>query len=306
MIRGGILLVGGWLFVSANYCFSEEVSPQNVILITLDGVRSQEFFEGVDKKLEENASGSIFQEFWANLAPKSLIAGKSGEMEVANSYLVSLPAYQSIMAGSLQPCKSNACGRIGVSTLQERLVSEFRNSKDVATFASWESIALAVEKIPGATFVKAGRQDEQEATPPWKHARYDKNTIADAMNYLLTERPRFLYVSLNDADEWGHRNNYPMYVETLRFYDHWLVELSQTLESLENYGKNTTVFVTTDHGRGEGVKWKDHGRSTPSAKKIWFFAFGSAVPQGLVLPPGKKYSHLDIRPAIEKLLIHTQ
>jgi hypothetical protein len=294
-------------------------NQNNVVFMTLDGVRWQELFLGTDPELSDSPRRlSIFTQFWAELAHQGVLFGdlqNKTEMEVSNPILLSLPAYQSIFAGSFQWCLNNDCGRIPTETLQERIQREFHLDKmDVASFASWNRIAFAVEHIDGATFVNAGIQpvldpladDEMERLnqlqvldpPEWHDARRDTYTFAHALRYLKKHQPRFLYISLNDSDEWAHRGNYPAYLKTLRTYDQYINELSKALDDLGDYGKNSTLILATDHGRGAGSSWKDHGPLTQDSKYVWLFA-RSPYTRLRHDQPHSGYSHADIRPTIE-------
>lgn len=295
----------------------------NVILLMLDGVRYQEFFYGVDPNRTDKDSGPTFPFLWSEFAKEGVFFGdkrKGDPMYIANRMRISLPAYHSIMAGRTQDCMTNTCGRITEETIQERLVRESRiHPRQVATIASWVKIRYAAESREGATFVNAGiqplndrtRDDEVDRinreqardTPPWGDARFDKYTWAHSMRYLRAHQPRFMFISLNDADEWGHRGDYRRYVATLRQYDLWIKELIETLSRAGEYGEKTTLIVTTDHGRGETSNWIDHGPLTPDAKHVWLYGRSpktKARPRlGSVAGP---YSHLDIRPTMEAAL----
>ena len=61
-------------------------------------------------------------------------------------------------------------------------------------------------------FVDAGFHPG-DATTPWYFARFDKSTWARAMS-AVEKRPRFLWISLNDADEWAHRGSKDNYQNT--------------------------------------------------------------------------------------------
>ena len=212
--------------------------------------------------------------------------------------MTSLPAYQSIFAGALTGCDGNDCGRIARETFPERLIRELPLTRaSVAVFASWRKIADAVEHAPGAITVDAG-PDGKGAAPEWDDARRDADTFALAMRYLAVQRPRFLYLSFDDSDEWAHRGDLERYRASLLQYDAWLDVLFETLEAMGDYGKHTTVIVTTDHGRGAGARWTEHGPDTPQARKVWLFARGAGVKPGLASAPA---THLDIRPTIEAL-----
>jgi len=256
----------------------------NVVLVTWDGVGREDFLDP-----------RRFPHFWSARAAGSLILGgpQGPAMEVADPHLVSLPAYQSIFAGALTGCGGNDCGRVREETFPERLVRELSLPRaSVAVFASWKRIAEAVEHEPGTVTVDAG------PALPWQEARDDEDTIARALRYLGAQRPRFLYLSLNDADEWAHEGDLGRYQATLLRYDEWLEKLLQQLESMGEYGKRTTVIVTTDHGRGAGERWTGHGASSPEAKSIWLIARGPGVKPGVSKHPA---THLDLRPTIEAL-----
>lgn len=92
------------------------VSSPNVILLTFDGVRWQEFLGNrPDPDLAQDDTAEVFPYFWSTLAGQGVVYGDTNAgsfMLVSNPFIVSLPAYQSIMAGSVQPCRNNDCGRI--------------------------------------------------------------------------------------------------------------------------------------------------------------------------------------------------
>jgi hypothetical protein len=185
--------------------------------------------------------------------------------------------------------------------------------KDVATIASWDHIPLAVEHVEGATFTNTGLQPWTDEVndpeikdinsrqlaerPPWTEARADRFTFALGKRYLQKHHPRFLFLSFNDSDEWGHLGNYSEYVKTLRQYDQWLAELTGTLNTLGEYGKNTCLVVTTDHGRGTGRLWKKHGPFIVHAENVWLYT--NCLGKDAPAPAG--FSHLNIRPTIEKM-----
>ncbi len=297
----------------------------NVILITFDGVRWREVFYGIDTKINNGAGGTIFSNLWKDLDSKGVTMGdrlRGEDLVVPGSTAWSLPSYQSIMAGSVQfNCLSNECGRIKTETLPDRMIRELKlKREEVATIASWDSIPLAVEQVEGTHFVNAGikplidgisdpeldRLNEaqaKDAPTAWKWARLDKYTMAQGLRYLKVHKPRFLFISLNDTDEWGHLGEYGNYVAALKSYDLWLKEISDTLEGLGDYGKKTTLLVSTDHGRGDGDNWKHHAASIKESMYIWIHAQSpyTRVHHGEILKPSfvDPYSHIDIRPTLE-------
>ena len=282
-----------FLVLSARAFAAAPPPADNVVLVTLDGTRWQEFLGNApDAALAAGDKAPTFPTFWSTYAGQGVVLGDEdlgSVMTISNSVSISLPGYQSIMAGATQPCRDNDCGRITVETFPERLVRDLGLARsDAVVVASWDRIANAVEHVKGTLSVDAPPGTRDDAVT-W--------TLAEA---ALAKKPRFLYISLNDADEFGHQHNYPQYLATLRRYDAWLDELFKTIAASGDWGNRTAVIVTTDHGRGLGPQWTDHGH-IPAAHRIWLYARGSGIRSGGRLGKGFSGQHTDIRATIEAL-----
>lgn len=302
-----------------------------VILVTLDGVRPKEFFGHADPTLcgeapargtpECTRQGYLFDRTLADHATRGFLWGapeSNTEANAANAALLSLPAYQTIFTGAPTACADNNCPRVASETLGERLVREGHFARDdAAFFASWEAMPRAVERAPGATLCNAGfapasdpaaNQGELTAInerqladrPPWQGARGDWWTMVHALRHLRDHRPRFLYIGLNDADEWAHRGDYRQYLGSLRLYDEWIGRLLTMLDGMGDYGQRATVFLTTDHGRGDGARWRDHGPDTPEARAVFLLAIPPGDPARRTVRT-RAVTHLDLRPTVEAI-----
>ena len=170
----------------------------NVILVTLDGVRWQEFFGSApDPRMSHGDQREIFPHLWRTLSREGAMFGSprtTSRMVVSNPVKVSLPGYQSIMAGRAQFCLNNECSRIGRETFPERVSRELGLARgQVAAIASWKKIPLAFESQEGALFVNAGQmplsdpsgsdpelvrinQLQAKDPPVWGSARKDQYT----------------------------------------------------------------------------------------------------------------------------------
>ncbi|MBL8955555.1 MAG: alkaline phosphatase family protein [Myxococcaceae bacterium] len=266
-------------------------APQNVVLVTWDGVRWQDVFR--------RGPEAALPRFWARHAAHATVFGdpaSSVRFEVANVQLVSLPGYQELMTGSPVDCPGNGCGRVKRETIIDALDAHGLGDR-CAVLGSWWQIADAASMYE-RTFVDAGRKPGEPAAP-WGAARRDRETWAKAMS-ALQGQPRFLWVALNDSDEWAHLGRRDELESTLRQYDIWLDELLETLRAMPGYGENTTVIVSTDHGRGDGAAWVDHGRESPEARRIFAFAIGPGTGEKLEID--ETFTHRDVRPTIEALL----
>jgi hypothetical protein len=312
MIRNGLLAcITALFFLSAH---AETSKIERVIYITLDGVRWQDIYQ----------TQHYFPKLWEKYAKQLTFYGAPNTdttMEVA-SIPLSLPSYQSQMSGAIQPCSDNKCGRIQVETLPEYLMTQLHLSKkDVVVFSSWPKIANAIEKNAGTIYNNAGnipvtdpetkQADSSMAMlnhaqemdhPGYKPNRYDKYTFSQALHYFQQVKPRFMWISLVNADDEAHFGHLQQYHQLLSYYDDALDGLFSTLKAM-HLDKTTMVIVTTDHGRGNQKNWTSHGSDYPESRQTWAFVMnGKLVPiqqEGRV----EHYNTLSIRPAIEKALI---
>lgn len=316
------LILLGALFLSlatkASVC--SDRGP-NVILFTWDGIRSQEFFRGTGWLLETNLPkeerGEVLPEFWRTHASQGIVLGGNNRYMIGSKVSVSLPSYQAIMVGKPTKCRKNNCDSVKEETLLENIRNKLKlEKKDVAAFASWNRIISAIAKDPsqvthgifpenfddgtGDDYLKSLHQASLNDLPSWDGSRKDKYTFEIAHHYLKKHCPRFLYISLVDSDEFAHKGDYRGYVSSIKTYDQYLNQLIKTLDSLGNYGKNTTLFVTTDHSRGSGPLWRSHGLTTFTENNIFLYFKGRGVmPQGRSKERG---NHLLLRPTIEALM----
>ena len=112
----------------------------------------------------------------------------------------------------------------------------------------------------------------------WPDVRFDYFTFRGAEEYLKLQRPRVLYVSLGETDDWAHGGRYDLYLDAAQRNDRYIQSLWELMLSLPEYKDNTTLILTTDHGRGDNrVDWKNHGKDIADCQYIWMAVLGSAV-----------------------------
>jgi hypothetical protein len=310
----------------------ESVAPSGaVILVVIDGVRWQEIFQGPEiglarrqwmlGKLPKVADmlPVMYKRFFAGGVA---IGGKGAGFTASGPAFVSLPGYLEIMTGHpTVGCTTNQCE----ATTEPTLADEVRSLpdtklEDVAVISSWEVIDRAASRDGSRIVVSAGRHggvnrhkvrvndaakrafDEGEQSVPFPGGydyRPDRFTAPIALAYVAEQKPRFLFVGLGDTDEYGHGNDYPRYLESLGFADTFLGSLFETLDGLGEYGKNATVFVTSDHGRAKD--FRNHGKA-PESGRTWLLAAGAGIPVrgSLSLPNVRRLA--DIAPTIRVLL----
>jgi len=163
---------------------------ENVILVTLDGVRVQEIFAGMDQAIAEHSATDEYSDialarerywrdsaverrealmpfFWKTLAPQGVVLGnpeRGSRVLVRNKIKWSSPGYVEIMTGAAQAeVVDNSERRYAHKTVAEFLVSELNLAKtQVAQFGSWDGFKLAASSTDDAFFMNGA----YEAIPP--------------------------------------------------------------------------------------------------------------------------------------------
>lgn len=286
-----------------------EAAVDNVILVTLDGVRWQEIFKGADPALADEAglpggphrtARGLTPNLHRLFFDGGTVLGDPGlgaRFLASGPRFVSLPAYVEIMTGAVSGCAGNDCQPAVPWTIATE-IAQRTPEQGAAVFSSWSAISRAVG--PGENLLLAtGRHpgDPDPAYPGHDDYRPDRRTAALALDHLRRRRPGLLWVALGDTDEWAHRRDYRGYIEALRFADAFVGELCAHLDEMGDYGDRTAVIVTTDHGRDAG--FADHGG--PDSAAVWLMARGAGLsakgPAALRAP-----RHLrDIAPTIAAL-----
>jgi hypothetical protein len=311
----------------------EERAESAVVLVVLDGVRGQEVFGGADRALARERGMNPLA--WAGpraltpnlqhlLETRAIALGAPGhgpEIAASGPRYISMPGYLEIFTGHPDvACDNNECARPPGRSLIDDVV-ESSGADDVAVVSSWPNIARAAAADVSHVAVSAGRRrlergdllraDEETAAqlergsrarafPGEGDYRPDAITARVALRVLATERPRFLFVGLGDADEYGHRNDYRGYLEAVHAADAFLGDLFATLDEMGARGRHTTVLVTADHGRA--YSFKDHGARYPESGRVWLVAAAGDVHGHGLVAASRRHTLSDVAPTVRGLL----
>jgi hypothetical protein len=249
---------------------------------------------------------------------------------------VSLPGYAEILGGRPPAgCLSNTdCSAAKRETLVDAARAWSESPREVAIFSSWPELVKVASVRPDDVVVSAGRSAVHNervlredaaiadlldrgarsfAWPGDMDYRPDRFTAPMALRYLELARPRFLFVSLGDTDEYAHHGDYTSYLEALRADDDTIADLVATLDKMGERGRKTTVYVTADHGRA--YDFRDHGGKWPESSRTWLVTIGPGearetiaghdgtptAPAGRALPQDER--HLaDVAPTVKAWL----
>jgi hypothetical protein len=277
-----------------------------VVLVTIDGVRWQEIFDGVDGALAGDAGvgpapRALLPNVYRLFFDEGTVLGdpwlRGGIAGSARRHM-SMPGYVELATGAGTDCVDNDCAPVLGETFADAVTAAAGGS--AAVFGSWSEIARAAAAHPERIFVQTGAAPGEAGRPLGGGTAYlpDRTTAAEALAHLRRHRPRFLWVALGDTDEHAHAGDYRSYLGALQAADAFLGDLVTTLEGLGERGRRTAVFVTADHGRDPG--FRDHGG--PDSAAVWLLARGPGIPPRGATATGRPHALRDVTPTLRALL----
>lgn len=237
---------------------------------------------------------------WSTFSSKGQVYGNRAyhnKVDNANPYWFSYPGYSEIMTGYPDTAiNSNAFAPNPHVTVLEFLNQQPALKGKIAAFGAWEAFdRILNEKRSGIPVVSAfdttgGKKPTEKqklinamlagSYRPWGNEEcLDVFTHFAALEELKTKKPRVLYIAYGETDEWAHSGQYRSYLDAAHQVDAWLKQIWDFVQSDPQYKNKTTLFFTTDHGRGDVIKseWTDHGSSIQDAHEIWFAVMGPQV-----------------------------
>ncbi len=262
--------------------------------------------------------------FWSTLATQGVVFGNpeaDSRALVTNGLNFSYPGYSELLCGFADPAIDSNAKQANVNvTVLEWLHGKPGMRGRVAAFCSWDVFPFIINEQRSGIPVNAGWEplagsivkepedaseaavrnslaelDELTAEVPrlWPDVRYDYFTFRGAEAYVRGQHPRVMYVSLGETDDWAHAGRYDLYLDAAHRNDQYIKALWETIQSLPEYRNNTTLIVTTDHGRGDNrVDWKSHGKEIADCQYIWMAVLGPGVTRPASLPSAVTQSQI--------------
>lgn len=313
-----VLLVAtiGWLASPAAHA-ARPAAP-NVVIVTIDGFRWQEVFAGANESYFKKSSDgkpteaelrfvrdseaarreALMPFFWKTIAREGVVFGdpsRSSLVHLTNGLWFSYPGYSEMLTGAADP-RVDSNDKIPNPNVT---VLEWLNRRPgfkgrVYAVGDWEVLPFilnvdrsglpvgSTQPVPSPRTDREREINDLTADLPtyWHGVIFDAPVMQAALEALRTRQPRVLYVMLGETDEWAHGGRYDMYLDAAFRSDRFIGRLWQTLQSLEAYRGQTTLLLTTDHGRGATPDdWTDHGRDVPAAERTWMAMLGPGATQ---------------------------
>jgi hypothetical protein len=303
-----------------------QTTQHHVILITVDGLRNEEIFGGIDERVLADAehsgieypseadrvraayggptpgvsSRALLPFFWTELVPNGVLLGnedRGSTVRVTNKELFSAPGYIELLTGEPHDdVVSNDLIRYPYPTFMEYAKDALGlDYTDVATIGSWEGFATLSSSRPDLFFTNTGYEAvkplyatermlwlgeiQHDIMSLWPEGRSDAITFGMTQEYLQKFKPRLLYVAFGETDDWAHERRYDRYLDYIHLFDRYLARLWTLLQGMNEYRNNTTLIITTDHGRGHDPKdWVEHEAGLAGSEAIWIAIIGPNTP----------------------------
>jgi hypothetical protein len=267
---------------------------QNVILVTLDGVRWQEVFEGADstllfdpvytrdtvaaRKLYWRSTPTERRELvmpflWKTVGKQGQLYGNrklNSRMNVTNPHWFSYPGYNEILSGYADDrIDSNDKVDNPNVTVLEYLNQQPKLKGKVAVFSSWDVIEAAVNEKRSGIYASSANEPAKPRTEAdsllndlttlyprefGDGVRADFLTYFTARQYVKQHQPRVLFLSFDETDDLAHAGRYLDHLSMVKSIDTYLADLWQMIQRMPQYAGKTALLITTDHGRGHTPK----------------------------------------------------
>ena len=287
---GLVLMFIGTTVRTNEYMIYSFEETNKLFIITLDGLRWQEVFNGADSTLISDKTYNanpdntkalfwattpgerrkkLMPFFWNILVQQGELFGNrryGNKMNVSNPYALSYPGYNELLTGrvDLSIFNNGKAYNKNLSVLEMLNATGAYHNK-VAAFASWDAFPFILNKPKSGFFINSGFENLpgdnvgtteafinhlQAEIEDQKNTRYDELTYLACKNYVQKERPSVVFLSLGGTDEAAHQKKYDTYLQQINNADRMISDLWQYLQTQPEYAGKTTFLITTDHGRG--------------------------------------------------------
>ena len=308
------------LFIISSFLSKQiiaQAQTENIVIVTLDGMRWQEVFGGADAALLKNKtytkdSAGTSKKFWdddVNERRKKLfpflwnVVAQNGQLHgnrnegskvnVANPYQFSYPGYNEIFTGYPDTAVNSNDKVLNKNTNVLEFINQQKNYQGkVAAFSTWDVFPYIINKWRNGIYVNSDIDtlkfdnanlklinDLQFLSTRPIDVRPDVITYMAAREYLKAYHPKVLYIAFDETDDMAHSGEYDQYLKSANAEDGMLADIWNILQSDPQYKNKTTLIVTCDHGRGDAVKdnWRHHGSKIKESGEIWFAAIGPDI-----------------------------
>ncbi len=266
--------------------------PENVIIVSIDGIRNDEAFE----------SESLYMKhIWNDLRPLGTIYTRFWNLD----WTATTAGHTTMFSGVYQ-CLPNNGGFPASVRIKEPCLSEY-----------YRKYFGLPESTTGCVVGKVGNCGQMNfGLDPSYGEQYrgfivlggEDTMTARLMDSVLTfHHPKLVLYNLRSVDEAGHSGAESLYVDAIIRADSIVYELYKRIQAIPPYTdtfyrNKTILIVTTDHGRHDDAHggWRGHGSWNHGCRHIPFLVIGPGIRQNCVITTPR--NHIDIAPTVGYIL----
>ncbi|HEY6438062.1 MAG TPA: sulfatase-like hydrolase/transferase, partial [Ignavibacteriaceae bacterium] len=243
--------------------FSSLILGQNVIIVVIDGVRYSESFGSAAKYIpylynDLKPLGTVFTNF--RIADEGNTSTNPGQA--------------SILTGTWQIIKNDGSEHPTKPTIFEYFRKEFSAKVTDCFIVAGKK---KIEALSYSTFVGYG-SDFGASSNCFEG---DNNIVYDSLITIMNkDHPKLMLVNFPTTDKYAHDSIWVDYINELRNVDELIYQLWQKIQNDDFYKDNTTLFITSDHGRHKD-NFKDHGDDCDGCEHIMLLCVGRNIPKGI-------------------------
>lgn len=235
---------------------------------------------------------------WSVVAGRGQIWGNrrlGNKVNTANIYHLSYPGYNELLTGTTDlritdnsKTLNPHANVLAFLNLQPELQGK------VAAFTSWDVFPYILNEEKSDILLNSGYEKMPEdlnsntaSKLNWLQTdgvqergatRHDQISFLAAREYLQQSRPRVLFLGLGETDEYAHHKQYGSYLQQANRIDRMLADLWHWIQSTPGYKNQTTLLITTDHGRGTRAdKWSSHNSFIRGSSQTWMALIGPGI-----------------------------
>ena len=286
----------------------------NIFVITIDGFRWEELFNGADSCLlfdkryvkDTVLARQMFWDsttylrrqrlmpfFWNVIAKQGQLHGNrlfNNKVNVKNFYKISYPGYNELLTGypDWKPMLDFPIQNRNTNVL-EYLNNQPGYKGKTAAFTSWNVMQYIFNEKRSGFFVNSGYEmlngddetdkmiDTVQQNARKRNTRNDQLTYLSAQQYITRNHPKVLFLGLGETDDYGHHGQYDMYLQKAMEIDRIIASIWYYIQTDPFYRNNTSLLITTDHGRGKGTQWVTHGFWAKGSGETWLALLGPDI-----------------------------
>lgn len=258
---------------------------------------------------------------WNYIAKKGVILGNRDEknhVNLTNKPLWSYPGYNEIITG--KPDDINIINNEDILNPNVSIFEYVNNiptcSQKVMVVGSWKMFPYIFNQNRSKLLINSGYQHSfnpkptekevylnklQDLTPKlWQNTRYDIFTHEYALEAMKNQKPNLLYIGYGEPDDFGHDKDYDHYLNAINRNDKMIEEIWNYVQSDPYYKDQTTLLITTDHGRGDFYEWVDHSKNVKGSSNSFIMLLGPDIKKEYFIK--KQYYSTQIAQTIADLL----